>query len=240
MGSSARYRPYAVRVGPLVVALAVLTSASACARESTSDGGGPAPGADVANASAVEGVPAALRRPLDEGRLRELRQDHPVTGEGERCHRDNDCSSPLRCIDATCAFPGAMTGEVLASTPWITIDGPPIYVELATTSAQQQRGLMHRRMMLEDWGMVFAFSGDRRRSFWMENTLIPLDMLFVDRRGRVVSFIESAEPLTRTPRPSEGPARYVIELNAGQVAARGINVGDTVRFFNMPQSVATP
>jgi uncharacterized protein len=171
--------------------------------------------------------------------LASLRAHHVVSNEGASCGNDDDCQSPLRCIDAACAFPPAMTGFRTESSPRVsftTSEGTFEYVvELAMTSPQQQRGLMHRRTMVADAGMIFVFPDERPRSFWMRNTLIPLDMVFVRTDGIVDSFITGAQPLTEVPRPSEGPARFVIELNAGETVTMGLRPGDRVTMQNVPQ-----
>jgi len=167
-----------------------------------------------------------------------LRLNHAVSNEGASCSQDNDCDSPLRCIEAQCAFPPAMTGYRDDASPRVsftTSEGTFAYVvELAMTSPEQQRGLMHRHTMVADAGMIFVFPDERPRSFWMRNTLIHLDMVFVRADGVVDSFITGAEPLTEVPRPSAGPARFVIELNAGETVNMGLRAGDRVTLQNVP------
>lgn len=158
---------------------------------------------------------------------------------GERnadCSVDADCSGYLRCIDNTCSVPPAVHGEHDEDTPRVRImsqNGAEIaefFVEVADTDAEQQRGLMFRREMQPDWGMLFVYDGQARRSFWMENTFIALDMVFIDATGEIDSIIEQAEPLTRVKRRSRGPAQYVLELNAGTADELGIEPGMTVEF----------
>ncbi|MEM1350641.1 MAG: DUF192 domain-containing protein, partial [Myxococcota bacterium] len=84
---------------------------------------------------------------------------------------------------------------------------------------------MYRLDMKADWGMLFIYPGQGMRSFWMKNTYLPLDMLFLDASGRVVTILENVEPLTLAPRPSTEPARYVLELNAGMAKARRLAAG---------------
>ena len=96
-------------------------------------------------------------------------------------------------------------------------------VELAVTPRQQAYGLMHVDSMVPDAGMLFIFKGERRRSFWMKNTLIPLDILFFDGEGRFVSATENAAPRSLESRFSEGPARYVLEINGGLMRTLGID-----------------
>jgi len=105
-----------------------------------------------------------------------------------------------------------------------------VQVELARTPAEQEQGLMFREALAEDAGMLFVFPGSERHTFWMKNTLIPLDMIFVDEGGRVVGLVERAEPRTLTAREVEAPSRYVLEVNGGWAARHGVRPGDRIRF----------
>lgn len=108
-------------------------------------------------------------------------------------------------------------------------------VELADTPRRQDIGMMCRRAVAPDHGMLFDFHTPRPVSFWMRNTLIPLDMVFIDAGGRVYSIIRNAEPLTDTPRPSGGPVRGVLEIGGGRAAQLGILPGDRVRHRIFPK-----
>ena len=103
-------------------------------------------------------------------------------------------------------------------------------VELAITPRQHAYGLMHVEVMDADAGMLFIFDGMAVRSFWMKNTMIPLDMLFFDEEGRLVSAVEKAVPGSLVSRRSSGPAKYVLELNGGSMRANGIGPGARLRF----------
>ncbi len=102
-------------------------------------------------------------------------------------------------------------------------------VEVMRTPEEQARGLMFRRYMPEDRGMLFAFGENRPIAMWMKNTYIPLDMVFIDRKGVVTSVAHDTEPLSERTIPSNGPAWAVVELNAGAAAAIGLEAGDRVR-----------
>jgi len=102
-------------------------------------------------------------------------------------------------------------------------------VEVARTAAEQARGLMHRTAMGADEGMVFIRNPPDRPSFWMRNTLIPLDIIFIGIDGRILN-IAQAVPLDETPVPSAGIAGAVLELNGGRAAELGIRPGDRVRW----------
>ncbi len=89
---------------------------------------------------------------------------------------------------------------------------------------------MFRKQMAADAGMIFPQESDRTMSFWMKNTYIPLDMLFVESDGRISHIVPDAKPLSETNIPSGGPIRAVVELNGGVAARLGIHVGDKVVF----------
>ena len=95
-------------------------------------------------------------------------------------------------------------------------------VELALSPRQHAYGLMHVDRMPPDRGMLFVFRNTARRSFWMKNTLIPLDMLFFDEAGGLVTAIPDVPALSLTPRRSTAGAKYVLELNAGTASGTGI------------------
>ena len=101
-------------------------------------------------------------------------------------------------------------------------------VELALSDRQQQQGLMFRRTMAPDAGMLFDYVTPTRITMWMKNTFIPLDMIFIGANGKVVDIAERAVPQSETIIPSKVPARAVLELNGGTAQRLGIKIGDTV------------
>jgi uncharacterized protein len=101
-------------------------------------------------------------------------------------------------------------------------------VELALTPAQQQQGLMYRRELAPDAGMLFVFAQTQPAVFWMKNTLIPLDMVFIAADGRVADIHERAVPLSEANVVSKVPVKAVLELNGGTVAWLGIKPGELV------------
>jgi uncharacterized membrane protein (UPF0127 family) len=101
-------------------------------------------------------------------------------------------------------------------------------IELATTSDQQVRGLMYRRTLAANAGMLFLYDDDHEIQMWMKNTLIPLDMIFIRADGTVLSVAERAVPQSLATIPSKGPARAVLEVNGGTAARLGIKPGDRV------------
>jgi hypothetical protein len=98
-------------------------------------------------------------------------------------------------------------------------------LELAESSAETTQGMMFRRSVPEGTGMLFIMPEERFQSFWMRNTYVPLDIIYLSSEGIVVSIQANAAPMNETPLPSEGPAKYVLEIAGGQSAAFGINPG---------------
>jgi uncharacterized protein len=101
-------------------------------------------------------------------------------------------------------------------------------VELVTTPEQQAQGLMFRRELPEGQGMLFDFHREQPTTFWMKNTYIPLDMIFIRGDGRILRVAESTVPLSETLVPSGGPVRAVLEVIAGTAKKMGIAPGDRV------------
>lgn len=102
-------------------------------------------------------------------------------------------------------------------------------VEIASDDAARERGLMYRRYMAPDHGMLFEFDRNAPESFWMKNTYIPLDMIFISPTGVVTNVAANAEPLSENVIPSGPPCAAVLELDGGTAAAIGLRVGDKVR-----------
>jgi uncharacterized membrane protein (UPF0127 family) len=103
-----------------------------------------------------------------------------------------------------------------------------VAVEVADDDARRERGLMFRRDLPEDRGMLFVFGAEGEHPFWMKDTLIPLDMIFIDSGGRITGIVERAQPLSLQLR-SGGPSRFVLEVQGGWAARRGVKAGDTAR-----------
>ncbi|MFZ2029739.1 MAG: DUF192 domain-containing protein [Vitreimonas sp.] len=103
------------------------------------------------------------------------------------------------------------------------------HVEIADNDAEREQGLMYRRSMSADHGMLFIFDPPSPQSFWMHNTFLPLDIIFIGADGRILNIAANATPFSDDNIPSAGPVRGVLELNAGRAAALGILPGDRVR-----------
>jgi uncharacterized membrane protein (UPF0127 family) len=100
-------------------------------------------------------------------------------------------------------------------------------LEVAATAAEQERGLMFRKSLGPDRGMIFPYEPAQEVAFWMKNTLIPLDIIYIRSNGTIAR-ITNAEAMNLTPLPSGEPIAAVLEIRAGRAAELGINIGDTV------------
>ncbi|MEM4263449.1 MAG: DUF192 domain-containing protein [Candidatus Woesearchaeota archaeon] len=117
-----------------------------------------------------------------------------------------------------------------ASAPYVKIGDTKVTVELAITPEEKAKGLMYREYLAEDRGMLFVFEEEKAPSFWMKNTLIPLDMIFINSENKIVDIL-LAEPCKKDPCRSYTPkadAKYVLEVNAGFSERHNANIGDEV------------
>lgn len=105
-----------------------------------------------------------------------------------------------------------------------------IDIEIADSDYERTRGLMYRHALPENAGMLFVFDRAEVRSFWMRNTYIPLDIIFIDEQKRVVAIAKRTEPLSYAPISSIKKARFVVEVNAGFCEKHGISVGDRIAY----------
>ncbi len=103
-----------------------------------------------------------------------------------------------------------------------------IDIELAQDDSQRQLGLMYRDTLAENQGMLFLFDNEEVRSFWMKNTILSLDMVFVNARSEIVTIHKYTTPYTEEAYESTKPAKYVLEVNAGYTDKRKISVGDHI------------
>jgi len=101
-------------------------------------------------------------------------------------------------------------------------------VELADTEAEREKGLMFRKELPEGHGMLFDFHTDQEVSFWMKNTYIPLDMIFIRGDGHILRIAANTQPMSTRIIPSGGPVRAVLEVAGGTAEKLGIEPGDTV------------
>jgi uncharacterized membrane protein (UPF0127 family) len=115
---------------------------------------------------------------------------------------------------------------------FLTPEPARVHVEIADEPAERSQGLMFRESLGENSGMLFIFEKEGTQSFWMKNTLIPLDMIFIDKDLEIVKIHRDTKPCEEDPCQIYGsgkPAMYVVEVNAGFTETHGIYEGDTVR-----------
>ncbi|TMA27822.1 MAG: DUF192 domain-containing protein [Deltaproteobacteria bacterium] len=113
--------------------------------------------------------------------------------------------------------------------PWI------VKVEIAANGADRERGLMFRRDLPQDRGMIFLFPATAEHGFWMHNTLLSLDMIFLGEDRTVVGVVERAEPRTDIVRTVKKPSRYVVEVGGGEAAAHAVGPGTRAVFIDIPE-----
>jgi uncharacterized protein len=124
-------------------------------------------------------------------------------------------------------------------TPSVTIHLSPersvtVRVEIADSPEERALGLMYRTSLEPDAGMLFLFPDESERSFWMKNTPLPLDIVFLSSAGVIVGIAERTTPFSLDPIPSGAPARRVLEVAAGFVAQHGLRVGQTASYRGVP------
>jgi uncharacterized membrane protein (UPF0127 family) len=140
-------------------------------------------------------------------------------------------ASTLSC--ASGAKPAVAATPAAKSAPHVVIttasgSRSAVKVEIAASPEARERGLMFRRTLGADEGMVFLFDEESVHNFWMKNTLIPLDMIFIAGDGTIAGIVAEAAPETLTPRTVGKPSQYVLEVNGGWAALKGVQSGDRV------------
>lgn len=164
---------------------------------------------------------------------------------GSACGREGAAAPAAPEADAAAARGGAaasQSGPVAVRRPRAVFSTPlgevTVDVEVADTPQSRARGLMFRRELAPYAGMLFVFPEAKRHSFWMKNTLIPLDMVFIDGAGVVVGVVASAAPQTLASRQVDGVSRFVVEVGGGWAAAHGVQAGTRVRFADVDFAAA--
>jgi len=142
--------------------------------------------------------------------------------------KSNDNNNDLKkAMDNKTTFAFTKEGEL----EFIKADGSKISeidIEIADNDAQRATGLMYRTSLKENQGMFFIFPYETEQSFWMKNTVLALDMLFVNSNNEIVKIHHNTTPFSEQSYPSEKPAVYVVEVNAGYTNKMGIKEGDKI------------
>jgi uncharacterized protein len=128
--------------------------------------------------------------------------------------------------------PALPVGAVRFETPrgpWI------VRVEIASDDASRARGLMYRRSVGPDRGMIFVFPTTEDHTFWMHNTLVALDLIFLDESRSVIGVVANAAPQTDVARGVGKPSRYVVEVGGGEAAAHAVGPGTRAAFIGIPE-----
>ena len=141
--------------------------------------------------------------------------------------------NPILIIGLLIALIASVTA--CQAEPKVTIttkDGRTVsfVVEIADTPSKREMGLQYRRDLAADRGMIFLFPAESQQSFWMKNTPLPLDMIFINRERKIVGIVEQTVPFSLDPRSVTAPSQFVLEINGGLAKRHAIKAGDAVRF----------
>lgn len=174
----------------------------------------------------------------------------PSEVQAPRCQNDAQCLRPwhpgvngcvpqLTCVTGQCIPPASQTGQKNRATGTLTFDvgqGPKtVWIEVADDDYERAKGLMCRTELLREWGMLFIMPRSTVQRFWMKNTLISLDMLFIDENWQVVGIIKNVPPLNLESRGVDLPSLYVLELKAGEAARLGLFAGMQLTYTAPPE-----
>jgi uncharacterized membrane protein (UPF0127 family) len=125
-----------------------------------------------------------------------------------------------------------------ANRPRVALTAPDgstralVKVEIVNTPSTREFGLMYRKQLNENAGMIFVFPAPDHLSFWMKNTVIPLDMIFADAHRKIVGIVENAEPFSERPLSVDGDSLYVLEVNGGFSQRHHVHAGDKMKFLS--------
>lgn len=163
-----------------------------------------------------------------------------ILGACSSNHKHDD-GAPVPAHDVSAANPTpspAMPKVHLLVSPAAPQGDLSVTVEIVSTDAQVERGMMYREHLPPDQGMLFLMKEEKTWSFWMHNTLIPLDIIFITGDFTIAGIVENAEPKTDTMRTVNRPSRYVLEVNGGFCAAHKIAAGTKVAFEGVPPKLS--
>jgi uncharacterized protein len=177
-------------------------------------GGSGAPSATPTAAPQSAGAPAAGGASAAPACIVPFGEPAPIASKAAQCPKDPSANLKL-----------PMGRVTFVEAP----SSPSAEVELARDDAARERGLMYRTSMAADSGMLFSWQDERVRNFWMHNTCIPLDMLYITKDGTIAGILEQVPTLNDAPRGIKCPVAHVLELNAGWARAHGVAPGMKVK-----------
>jgi uncharacterized protein len=168
-----------------------------------------------------------------------MRNDTSIQGSPGRPHRSLSVWKALLFLAlvnlgvplAACSQPSAVVVHTRRETATVR-------VEIADTPDKRATGFMYRRELAADAGMLFLFPAPAPQKFWMKNTPLPLDMIFIGPARTIVGIVADTKPFSTNPVGPDEPSLYVLEVNAGFAAQHGLAVGDQVEFLRIPNAVA--
>jgi uncharacterized membrane protein (UPF0127 family) len=140
-------------------------------------------------------------------------------------------AAPPRAPSLSPAAAAAATAQQVVMLEPVGSDAVRVRVEVVQTPQERQRGLMYRKQLDPDAGMLFVFERPQHNVFWMHNTFLPLDMIFITPSWSVLGVVENATPQTDSPREVPGESLYVLEVNAGFARQHGITRGTKVQWI---------
>lgn len=160
------------------------------------------------------------------------------SAEPQRARGQRGLRTALKALVFTAFLAAAAIGcQSGTSAPTVVLQGQSgpvaVEVELALTPESQARGLMWRQEMGANQGMLFIFPKAEPRAFWMKNTPLPLDIIYIGEDRRIVHIARDTQPYSENSIPSRGPSRYVLEVNAGFTAQHGVDAGAEVQFLRL-------
>jgi len=147
----------------------------------------------------------------------------------------------ILCHREAALFLGLLLNAACVQGPHVVIHsarGPvTVKVEVADTPDARAHGLMYRRDLAADAGMLFIFPSESEQQFWMKNTPLPLDMVFIGADRRIVGIVADTRPFSTNPLGVSAPSQYVLEVHAGFCATHGVAAGDTMEFVDVGEGV---
>jgi uncharacterized membrane protein (UPF0127 family) len=150
------------------------------------------------------------------------------------------CQREVRLFAAAAGLLAGVPLTACTQTPQVVIHSAQgtvaVRVEVADTPDMRARGLMYRQDLAPDAGMLFVFPTESEQRFWMKNTPLPLDMVFISRDQSIVGIVPNTHPFSTVPLGVSAPSQYVLEVHAGFCAKHGIGVGDRIELRHVQNS----